>query len=53
MLTQSKLFELVEYNKKTGIFTRKFSTLKFKLGSVIGNTKHPGYVQIYLLKNVT
>lgn len=48
MITHSRLLELMDYDPKTGVFTRKVAlSRKTKVGDVAGNLTH-GYVELYV-----
>ena len=46
MITQNELKRILDYNKETGIFTRKVSTPIFKIGEVAGCLDNTGYLKI-------
>ena len=46
MLTQERLKELLYYDEKTGVFTRKTTVGRYLAGSVSGAKQNKGYIQI-------
>lgn len=46
MLTQAKLQEILNYNAKTGEFTWKISSTRYKIGNLAGYSSSKGYKYI-------
>ena len=54
IINQNRLKQLLKYDSKTGVFTRKLttSTGKYKVGDKAGGYNSQGYIKIHLEKNI-